>query len=131
MSRLQINNRPDLKESRKLLRRNLTPAEASLWKCLQKSQLEGRKFRRQHSIGAFVVDFYCPSEKLVIELDGYHHFTPEYEEYDLKRTEYMNSLGIKVLRFENRLVFQNLEEVLNVIKNGLVKEATIPKTEKE
>ncbi len=68
-----LHNRKYLKENRKMLRSNLTPAEAELWKHLKSSQLYGRKFRRQHSIGNFILDFYCPSEKLAIELDGQIH----------------------------------------------------------
>ena len=124
MPRLQINNRADLKDSRQHLRRNLTPAEASLWKCLQKSKLEGRKFRRQHSIGAFVVDFYCSAEKLAIELDGIYHYEPDQAKYDAQRTEYLNNLGVKVLRFENKLVFQNLQGVLDAIKDSFKEETT-------
>jgi very-short-patch-repair endonuclease len=66
----QVNNRPELKQIRRELRHNLTPAEATLWRCLQNKQLAGRKFRRQHSVGSYVLDFYCPSEMLAIELDG-------------------------------------------------------------
>ena len=102
----------------------MTPAEASLWNCLQKSQFEGRKFRRQHSLGAFVVDFYCSSEKLAIELDGNHHYKPDQAEYDVQRTEYLNNLGIKVLRFENKLVFQNLNGVLEAIRDSFKEETT-------
>ena len=69
-----INNKPELKPLRKQLRNFSTSAEAVLWTHLQKSQLQNRKFRRQHSIGNFIADFYCPSEKLVIELDGEDHF---------------------------------------------------------
>lgn len=69
----QIHNRKVLKQKRKKLRNNLTPGEASLWKFLQKSQLEGRKFRRQHSVGNYILDFYCPGEKINIELDGEYH----------------------------------------------------------
>ncbi|MHA6250128.1 endonuclease domain-containing protein [Pontibacter sp. CAU 1760] len=64
-----LHNRKYLKENRRELRHNLTPAEAELWKHLQGSQLAGRKFRRQHSIGNFILDFYCSSEKMAIELD--------------------------------------------------------------
>jgi very-short-patch-repair endonuclease len=71
----QIFNRGYLKKARRDLRKNLTPAEATLWLMLKNKQLEGRRFRRQFSIGNFIVDFYCPSEKLVIELDGANHFT--------------------------------------------------------
>ncbi len=68
-----IHNLKHLEERRKALRKSLTSAEATLWKYLQKSQLKGRKFRRQHSIKNFIVDFYCAKEKLIIELDGAYH----------------------------------------------------------
>ncbi len=105
-----------MKTNRRELRNNLTPAEAELWKHLQNGKLEGRKFRRQHSIGHCIADFYCPSEKLVIELDGQTHFTYPGFDSDEKRTAYLNSLGYTVVRFENKYVFQSLEEVLEEIK---------------
>jgi len=67
---MKIHNRKSMKEIRRHLRHSLTPAEAALWKGLKGSKLEGKKFRRQHSIGNYVVDFYCPECKLAIELDG-------------------------------------------------------------
>ncbi len=73
----QINNRPELKVFRKALRNNSTAAEATLWKMIKGKKLKGRKFRRQFSVEKFILDFYCPSEKLAIELDGAGHFTPE------------------------------------------------------
>lgn len=112
----QLNNRKYLKEFRKELRNNATKAESQLWKTLQKSQLEGRKFRRQHSIGNYIVDFYCPKEKLIVELDGQVHDNIMNEEYDTKRTIYLENLGFKVLRFENNLVFEQLDMVLESIK---------------
>jgi very-short-patch-repair endonuclease len=114
----QINNLKILEENRKRLRRNLTPAEAFLWKHLQRSQLAGRKFRRQHSVGYYILDFYCPAEKLAVELDGAHHFTPEGMAYDEERTGYINSVGIRVVRFENKEVFDHLEGVLEEIKRN-------------
>jgi very-short-patch-repair endonuclease len=81
----QVHNINTLLEIRKNLRSNGTEAEALLWRCLQKNKLKGRKFRRQHSIGNYVVDFYCAKEDLVIELDGAHHFTDEGREYDMIR----------------------------------------------
>lgn len=111
----KIHNHKHLEERRKELRKKLTPAEATLWKSLQKKQLEGRKFRRQHSIQNFIVDFYCPSEKLVIELDGAVHLDFAQQNYDLERTEILENLGLKVIRFENRLVFENLPEVLEEV----------------
>ena len=64
---------PELKTFRRELRHNLTPAEAALWKMIRGSRLDGRKFRRQHSVGLYILDFYCPAEKLAVELDGQVH----------------------------------------------------------
>jgi len=114
----QINNRKELKPFRKELRNNCTAAEATLWKSLQRSQLEGRKFRRQHSVGNYILDFYCPAERLCIELDGAGHFTDPGLQYDEDRTAYLGSLNIRVIRFENKLVFENLEEVLEEIRKN-------------
>lgn len=95
----------------------MTPAEAFLWTKLSNGKLDGRKFRRQHSMGQFVVDFYCTSEKLSIELDGTPHFTEEGIENDKKRTSYLKSIGIKEIRFENAEVFDLTEEVLERIRS--------------
>jgi very-short-patch-repair endonuclease len=114
----QIHTRKELKEFRRDLRRNLTPAEAVLWNLLKARNFEGIRFTRQHSIGNFIVDFYCASEKLIIELDGNIHFNPKAELYDQKRTEYLNSLGFKLIRFENKMVFENLQTVLQEIKDN-------------
>lgn len=122
----RIHNRKPLKEIRKNLRRSLTPAEAALWKTLQGSKLEGKKFRRQHSIGNYVVDFYCPECRLAIELDGEKHFNSIAAEYDLRRTEYLNSLNVRVLRIENRAVFEHPEGVLEAIREHLKKPSTTP-----
>jgi very-short-patch-repair endonuclease len=121
MTHPKIFNKNSLKEFRKELRNNLTPAEAILWKALQRKQLEGRKFRRQHSIGNYIVDFYCASEKLVIELDGAGHFTPEGSDRDEKRDAYLNNMGLQVIRFENRDIFNNLDAVLELIKSNFKK----------
>lgn len=112
----QIHNRKPLEKFRKALRKNLTPAEAILWKAIQRSKLEGRKFRRQHSVGNYVLDFYCPTELLAVELDGAAHYTLAGTAYDAKRTEYLNTLNIRVLRFENKFVFGQLDWVLQEIK---------------
>ena len=113
-----IHNRKYLLERRKDLRNNSTSAEASLWKSLQRSQLEGRKFRRQHSIENYIVDFYCASEQLIIELDGAVHLNFATQNYDYERQQKLESLGFKVLRFENKEVFENLEGLLNEIKQN-------------
>ena len=115
---MQLNNLPNLKANRKVLRNNLTQAEAVLWKLLKGSQLDGRKFRRQHSIGNYIMDFYCPAEKLCIELDGDAHFTTAGNEYDTERTAYLNSNGIRVLRYENLEVLNFQENVLADIRRN-------------
>jgi len=120
MRKNQLHNIDKLKERRKELRGKLTPAEAFLWLRLQNGKL-GRKFRRQHSIGQYITDFYCSSEKLAIELDGTQHFTEEGIEYDKHRTKYLKSLAIKEIRFENTEVFDKTEEVLEAIKSCFVK----------
>ena len=111
----RIHNRKYLEPYCKKLRKTLTPAEAFLWKQLQNKKLAGRKFRRQHSIENYIADFYCPEERLVVELDGQVHFNEKAREYDRKRTEDLNKLSIKVVRFENRMVFENLNFVLEEI----------------
>jgi very-short-patch-repair endonuclease len=109
---LQIHNRKECENRRRYLRKKLTDAEATLWSLLRNRQLEGGKFRRQHSVGKYILDFYCPSEKLAIELDGEHHFTDQGSSHDEKRTNYLTSLKIQVLRFENEEVFQSPSAVL-------------------
>ncbi|KAA9345693.1 endonuclease domain-containing protein [Adhaeribacter soli] len=111
-----LHNQAHLKVFRKELRSNLTPAEAVLWKALQGSQLEGRKFRRQHSFGKYILDFYCPAERLAVELDGRHHFSDAGFEADSERSAFLESHGIKVLRFENKEVFEQLDGVLEEIR---------------
>jgi len=114
----QIHNRKALKQWRKDLRNHLTPAEAKLWTCLQKSQL-GQKFRRQHSVESYILDFYCPQSRLAVELDGDDHFTPDGLAYDKKRDIFLQTYGIRVLRFENEDVFNKLPDVLSVIPEYL------------
>ncbi|ASM78748.1 cytosine methyltransferase [Vitreoscilla filiformis] len=115
---MRVNNLPVLRTFRKALRNNLTPAEAKLWTLLKGSQLAGRKFRRQHSVGPYILDFYCPSERLAVELDGAAHDSAEAQAYDRERDLFLEQFGIKVLRFENRLVFQQTEGVLMEIQRG-------------
>jgi very-short-patch-repair endonuclease len=117
-----LYNRPALKSRRKELRNNSTPAETKLWSILQHSNLGGFKFRRQHSVGAYILDFYCPSERLAIELDGDSHFTDDAIAYDCVRTTYLNTLNIKVLRFLNTDVYNNLNSVCGRILEELTGE---------
>ena len=113
---MKLNNDSSLKPLRRRLRSVLTPAEAVLWKQLQKRQLAGRKFRRQHSVGPYVLDFYCPGERVAVELDGAAHDHERAVERDEVRTSYLQSVGIRVVRFENRDVIENLEGVLKAIE---------------
>ena len=75
----------------------------------------GRKFRRQHSVTNYILDFYCPTERLSIELDGSQHYTDKGLRYDKERTSHLNQLSIKVIRFENKLVFDRIDIVLEEI----------------
>ncbi|MDO8549513.1 MAG: endonuclease domain-containing protein [Ignavibacteria bacterium] len=115
---MKIFNRKNLKPRRKELRNNMTFAEVLLWNELKQSKLANRKFRRQQSIGYYIVDFYCPEEHLIIELDGKEHFTDKGKKYDEGRTKYLKSLSLKVLRFENNEVLLNMEYVLKRIKEN-------------
>ncbi|HEX6124608.1 MAG TPA: endonuclease domain-containing protein [Pyrinomonadaceae bacterium] len=115
---MNLNNLPTLRTFRKTLRSNLTPAEARLWSMLKNSQLEGRKFRRQHSFCGYILDFYCPSEKLGIELDGEVHVNERAAEYDYERRLFLKYFGIRILRFENKYVFEESVAVLDRIRES-------------
>lgn len=104
------------KQRRRELRHNMTAAEARLWTRLKNRQLGGRKFRRQHSAGPFILDFYCPEERLAIELDGESHNNPGRREYDRERGRQLAEHGIRVIRFENKRVFEELTFVLEAIQ---------------
>ncbi len=95
------------------LRRELTPAEFALWRRLSSGQLGGFKFRRQHPIGSYVVDFYCPAACLVVEIDGDTH--AEQAEYDAERTAKLEARGLRVIRFTNSDVHERLTAVLEAI----------------
>lgn len=103
-----------LKDRRVDLRKDQTPQEVLLWSRLRREIL-GFKFRRQHSIGGYIADFYCPSKKLVIEIDGLQHFEKDSKEYDDVRTNYFKGFNIKVLRFTNAEINTNIDGVLQRI----------------
>lgn len=98
------------------LRRNSTPAEKRLWYLLKALS---QPFRRQRPIGSYIVDFYCTSAKLVIEVDGESHFTPGGLEQEAARTAYLEGLGLQVLRFTNHEVLANAEGVFAVVEQTL------------
>jgi very-short-patch-repair endonuclease len=112
----KIYNFKESQPVRKKLRKEATPQEIILWARLKNKQL-GCKFRRQHSIGKYVVDFYCSEKKLVIEIDGWQH--KEQERYDEERIKYLESLELKVLRFWNNDVNDNLNGVILKIEEYL------------
>jgi very-short-patch-repair endonuclease len=93
----------------------MTPQEQKLWQRLRGKQLYGIKFRRQHPIFRFILDFFCFQHRLVVELDGHRHADPEQQEYDQAGTEWLEQRGMRVLRFKNREVDTNLEGVLMTI----------------
>jgi very-short-patch-repair endonuclease len=104
---------------RRQLRNKLTETEAILWMRLKAKQVNGFRFRRQYSVGPYVADFYCPEAKLVVEIDGGIHLTTEAQLYDKEREEYMNSLGLKTIRFTNDEVRKNLSGVVLKITSSL------------
>jgi very-short-patch-repair endonuclease len=103
----------EVEQAARFLRQKLTPAEAILWEALRGRKLEGLKFRCQHPIGRFIADFYCPSLKLIIEIDGEIH--TQQQDYDQARTDQLEDFGYSVLRFTNDEVINDLPKVLNRI----------------
>jgi very-short-patch-repair endonuclease len=100
-------------------RKNATKAEHLLWERLKNKQLEGHKFRRQHPIGRFILDFYCYAAKLAIEIDGDYHEKPLQKEYDEQRTGAIETIDIQVIRFTNEEVLNDMEGVLAEILSVL------------
>ncbi len=98
----------------------MTNAEEILWNYIRRDSL-GVRFRRQYGIGKYIADFYCPQKKLVVELDGCQHYTPQGLEYDRKREDYMSTFGIKTIRFSNRDVLTNIEGVLQSLVEAISK----------
>ena len=123
-----VHNLKFLRQARKELRNTSTSQEKILWSKLRGKNL-GYVFKSQHSIGNFIADFYCPRKKLIIELDGSQHL--DNKEYDQERTWYFASLGIKVIRFWNNEVNQNLDGVLIKIKQELDSTALNPSSSEE
>ena len=106
-----------LHKFKKSLRKNQTDAETRLWYYLRNRRLDGCKFRRQHILQGYIVDFVCLEHKLIIELDGRQHATQR--AYDEKRTQKLQQEGFRVLRFWNNDVLNNIEGVWEVISNSL------------
>ena len=115
----------DLAKNARNLRKNMTKEESKLWNLFLRRYQP--RFHRQYVIGNYIVDFYCHRAKLVVELDGSQHCTPEEREYDLKRTAYLQSQGLEVIRFSNLDILRKFREVCEVI-NTLVKARTVPES---
>ena len=113
----EVFNKSKFLSRRKELRKSLTPQELKLWHFLRNKKL-GVKFRRQHGIGPYVVDFYCKEKNLIIELDGSRHLNEK--EYDKERDSYIETLEIKVLRLWNSEIDKNIEKALVKIKEHLL-----------
>ena len=111
------NYTPKILNNAKELRRreNTTEAEKLMWYYLKNKQMNNCRFRRQCPMGNYIVDFVCMEKKLIIELDGSQHNEEKAIKYDEERTEYLNSLGYKVLRFWDNDVFKNMKDVLETI----------------
>ncbi len=124
IQRAHTNTPKDLYDKTKTLAREMragqTPAENHLWQRIRKEQVLGFKFRRQHTIDRFIVDFYCTKAHLVIEVDGSIH--DEQQEEDQLRSEFLESLGLRVLRFTNGEVLQQTDAVIERIAEVLQEE---------
>ena len=113
----EIFNQKYHKISRSQLRSQMTKAEIILWYRIRNNQL-GCKFRRQHGIGKYVVDFYCPERRTIIEIDGSQHIEAQ-RDYDVERDNYLKKLGFRVLRFWDNEINNNLEGILLKIIDNL------------
>lgn len=100
-------------------RRNPTMAECVLWENLRAGRLDGRKFYRQHIIADYIVDFLCHDDGLVIEVDGAYHLERDQIDSDEQRTQHLERLGYRVIRFTNEEVIDDIESVLETIRNEL------------
>lgn len=104
------------------MRHNPTPAEDALWQKIRNRRIHGAKFRRQHAIEGFIVDFVCITHRLVIEVDGSIHDDPEQQAYDIQRQDLLESHGYHVLRFTNEQVLREVESVVEQIGETLLED---------
>ena len=109
----------NLKPLAREMRQSPTPAENILWTRIRNRQLNGAKFRRQHAIDRFVVDFACLERHLIIEVDGEIHDLPDQKDYDVERQTFLEGCGFRILRFANRDVLDSIDSVLDRISAAL------------
>lgn len=110
-----LYNNKILRDRRRDLRNNQTEEEKIIWAKLKNSQFKGLKFVRQYSVGPYILDFYCPTLRLAIELDGNQHKDKENQLYDKDRNEYLETIDIKTIRFWNHDITKNISGVLEKI----------------
>ena len=117
----RTHNTAEMKQMRRYLRSNSTSAEATLWGLINGNKLLDTRWRRQFSVGAYILDFYCPELKIAIELDGAPHFTANGTVGDFVRDRFLKEQeGIVILRFENKMVWNNTPELIQTIKDAIV-----------
>lgn len=114
-----IYNNKKFRERRRDLRKKQTKEERILWWYLNENQINERRFFRQYSVGPYILDFYCPEARLAIELDGKSHLPKDQQEYDSERTKYLEGNDIKVVRFWNDEIENNMESVLEKIAKAV------------
>tara|TARA_R110001592_G_scaffold88758_2_gene261308 strand:+ start:163 stop:540 length:378 start_codon:yes stop_codon:yes gene_type:complete len=117
---MKVTYNPKLKQLARKLRNDSTRAEIKLWKELQNKQVYGYKFTRQKPIGNYIADFFCNKLKLVIEVDGYSHNFEDTLDKDLEKEQFFNSLTITILRFDDKEVMEDLNNVLKVIEGYIL-----------
>jgi len=122
-----IRGQPDYLDIKRRLRSNMTGPEAQHWSRLRARQLQGLKFRRQHGIGPYIVDFYCPEQSLVIEVDGDSHADADQVVKDRQREQYLQSLGLRIIRYINDDILENLDGVLENLAERLLSKSTSPR----
>ena len=116
---MKAHNKVSLKDIRRQLRQTATPAEKALWNKLRDGKFTSLKFKRQHSIGNYIVDFYCAHPRIIIEVDGEVHSEKEQREKDRHRDENFRDMGYMVLRFSNDMVLNNTMQVLIDIEKSI------------
>lgn len=114
-----LYNHKSLRDRRRDLRNNQTPAEKMLWKYISKDKILGLRFLRQYSAGPYILDFYCPKIRLGIELDGEVHNKEDRKLYDKDRSKYLESLDIQIIRFWNSDVLNDIKSVLKEMQDKI------------
>ncbi len=114
-----------LKPLARALRKNMTDAEQLIWSKIRGKQISGVQFYRQKNVGHYIVDFYCPKGKFVIEIDGGQHYEEEGREKDRKKDDYLQGLGLNVMRFSDIDVLKNINGVLERIQEHLKSTLTL------